>query len=279
MKPKLDDPLDDPHRALMARKWFAKHAPPDAPPLPLSYCERERLKVGGLPHVVAWFGSSLECRHFAFVGHPYFEDYARGVLASPYAPAFITRNPVLTQRFPPRALRGLGPGLVWRLDCTPATIRRSNRSQQRFFLKGAPPVQPEAAEDLIVREAANVFDEYAPWARHFLCVSDRFIAHATTFASSRCLSGGWSMNCSGGSFSRRFGGHELTVRAADHGWLIQRNPGPDPDEAQVLAHLLFGAPVLCPTAATAARLAEACSPVPHPNYYLNWYNAFAETPV
>jgi hypothetical protein len=28
-------------RALMAREWFAQHAPPNAPPLPLSYIDRD----------------------------------------------------------------------------------------------------------------------------------------------------------------------------------------------------------------------------------------------
>ena len=34
-------------RALSARKWFDLYGPPDAPPLPLSYDEREDLKIGG----------------------------------------------------------------------------------------------------------------------------------------------------------------------------------------------------------------------------------------
>jgi hypothetical protein len=42
-------------RALFAREWFSKHGPADAPPLPLTYCAREALKIGGLPHIVAWY--------------------------------------------------------------------------------------------------------------------------------------------------------------------------------------------------------------------------------
>ena len=42
-----------------AREWFAKHGPADAPPLPLSYAERERLKRGDLGHIVALYARSL----------------------------------------------------------------------------------------------------------------------------------------------------------------------------------------------------------------------------
>ena len=100
--------------ALAARDWFGRTAPQDAPPLPLSCGEREALKSGGLPHIVAWFASSLEHCDYDFDGHPSFEDYARGVLASPFAPDFIKQDQALRKRFPPRQLHGLGPGLVWR---------------------------------------------------------------------------------------------------------------------------------------------------------------------
>lgn len=43
-------------RALAARKWFEKHGPPDAPPLPLSYNEREELKRGGVGHIARQSG-------------------------------------------------------------------------------------------------------------------------------------------------------------------------------------------------------------------------------
>jgi hypothetical protein len=99
--------------ALEARDWFADHGPPDAPPLPLTCGDREDLKVGGLPHIVAWFARSLEARAYDYHEHPSFDDYARGVLASAYAPEFITRDQQLQGRFPPRHLPGLGPGLYW----------------------------------------------------------------------------------------------------------------------------------------------------------------------
>jgi hypothetical protein len=49
-------------RALRAREWFAVTAPPDAPPLPLSYGELQKLKVGGLPHLDERFLGSNHIR-------------------------------------------------------------------------------------------------------------------------------------------------------------------------------------------------------------------------
>jgi hypothetical protein len=118
-------------RALMARDQFAAMAPPDAPPLPLSYDDRESLKVGGLPHIVAWFARSANALNYDLGIHPPFEPYARGVLASPYAPDFITQDPKLQQRFPARQLKGLGPGLYW--DPTLASIRSPRAGSRNSF--------------------------------------------------------------------------------------------------------------------------------------------------
>jgi hypothetical protein len=105
--------MRDASRALKARDEFAM-ASPGMPPLPLSYASREDLKVGGLPHIVAWYARSLEARDYDFEGHPSFYDYACGVLASSYAPHFIKHDAELQRLFPPRTLHGLGPGLYWR---------------------------------------------------------------------------------------------------------------------------------------------------------------------
>ena len=101
-------------RALAARKWFALNGPPDAPPLPLSYDEREDLKTGGLSTIVALFARSLENRDYDLEEHPSFDDYARGVMASDHMgyPG-IKEDEQLKKRFPPRPLNGLGPGLYW----------------------------------------------------------------------------------------------------------------------------------------------------------------------
>jgi hypothetical protein len=99
--------------ALMAREWFAVNGPPDAPPLPLSYDEREDLKVGGLSTLVALFARSWEARDYN-EEHPVFFDYVCGVMASEHMgyPG-IKEDEQLKKRFPPRPLNGLGPGLYW----------------------------------------------------------------------------------------------------------------------------------------------------------------------
>lgn len=104
----------DAYRGLLARKHFAENGPTDAPPLPLSYAERQELKAGGLSHIVAWYAESLMCRDYDFDGHVAFETYACAVMGSPYAPDFITQNLGLKERFPAHQMAELRPGLVWR---------------------------------------------------------------------------------------------------------------------------------------------------------------------
>ena len=69
-------------QALAAREWFKQHGPPDAPVFPIGYAEREELKIGGLPHIVAWYARSLAARKYNFEEHPSFDEYASGVMAS-----------------------------------------------------------------------------------------------------------------------------------------------------------------------------------------------------
>jgi hypothetical protein len=109
-------------RALSARKWFDLYGPPDARPLPLGYDEREALKRGGLPTIVAWYACSLACLDYSVEDHPSFDDYACGLMASEYAPDLIKKDEELQRRFPPRTLSGLGPGLCWK---PPAVQRRT----------------------------------------------------------------------------------------------------------------------------------------------------------
>ena len=85
-------------RALRAQQRFAKDGPPDAPQLPLSYGAREKLKVGGLPHVVALYARSLEALDYDVDEHPSFDEYAGGVMASSLTPAFIRNDPDLLKR-------------------------------------------------------------------------------------------------------------------------------------------------------------------------------------
>jgi hypothetical protein len=100
-------------RALGARDWFAPQRPPDAPDLPLTDVERERNKVGGISYIVALLARSLAMRDYETKGHPRFEEYARGVMASPYA-EFLRNDPHLLREYPPTPLPGLGGGLIWR---------------------------------------------------------------------------------------------------------------------------------------------------------------------
>lgn len=105
---------EDAYRALIARKRFADEGPPDAPPLPLTRGEREFQKKGGLSHIEAWYAESLMRTGYDLDTHPSFDDYARGVMASPHAPDLIKRDLNLKRRFSSKPLDGLNHALVWR---------------------------------------------------------------------------------------------------------------------------------------------------------------------
>jgi hypothetical protein len=127
--------------ALAAREWFAVNGPADAPPLPLSYGEREDLKHGGLDHIVAWYARSLEGQAYNYAKHPSFCDYACGVMASEHAPDFIMRAE-LRLRFTPRELTGLGPGLYWNTPKEHARVMACyNRSRAREAERSAQPLE------------------------------------------------------------------------------------------------------------------------------------------
>src|SRR5215475_12624660 len=59
-------------RAVEAREWFELNGPSDAPPLPLSYDEREALRDGGLGHLVKYYARSLESSDYDVLRHPSF---------------------------------------------------------------------------------------------------------------------------------------------------------------------------------------------------------------
>ena len=116
-------------RALMARIHFSVNGPHDAPPLPLSYGEREDLKIGGLPTIVALYARSLEARDYDLEEHPSFATYAAGILASEHNGYHgIKEDEQLRKRFPPCPLSGIGPGLYWE---PPALHARTMASWQR----------------------------------------------------------------------------------------------------------------------------------------------------
>jgi len=134
-------------RALAAREWFKQHGPPDAPVFPVGYAERESLKMGGLPHLVACYARSLAGQKYKLEEHPSFDEYASGVMASEeHAPSFIANDEDLRRRFPPRPLKGLGPGLWWDppkpRGARPEVRRR--RSKQEELLYAAMRAEDEA---------------------------------------------------------------------------------------------------------------------------------------
>ena len=134
-------------RALAAREWFKQHGPPDAPVFPIGYAERESLKMGGLPHLVACFARSLAGQKYKLEEHLSFDEYASGVMASEeHAPSFIANDEDLRRRFPPRPLKGLGPGLWWDppkpRGARPEVRRR--RSKQVELLYAAARAEDEA---------------------------------------------------------------------------------------------------------------------------------------
>ena len=110
--------------ALAARRWFAENGPPDLQPLPLGYRERERLKHGGADHILAWYARSFEGQDYDWRQHPPFDEYARGVMASEFAPNSIKNDETLRKRFPPRPLEWLNNGMDWE---PPARTRKSCR--------------------------------------------------------------------------------------------------------------------------------------------------------
>lgn len=113
-------------KAQLAREDFARTGPPDAPPFPIGYAEREETKrQGRLAKIVGLYARSLECRKYDLQEHPSFVDYARGVMASEYnGHSHMREDETLKKRFPPRQLEGLGGGLIWSPPAPPACRKR-----------------------------------------------------------------------------------------------------------------------------------------------------------
>lgn len=98
----------------VASAWFRSHGPAGYE-LPWGYAERERIK--GRDHlgfIVSAFARSLEVNGYCYQAHPTFDEYAKGVLASPLAPKFVKEDSQILTKYPPTAMPGLGPGLVWK---------------------------------------------------------------------------------------------------------------------------------------------------------------------
>jgi hypothetical protein len=101
-------------QALRAGAWRRANSPAGAPALPLNDEVRESIKRdGGLSYVIVLFARSLAMWDYVLDGHPPFDDYARGVMASPLAPDFLTGDASLLRLYPPKPLPGLGAGLIY----------------------------------------------------------------------------------------------------------------------------------------------------------------------
>jgi hypothetical protein len=101
--------------ARLAQHWVHYMGPRDAPLLPLSNLKYQQLmwSGGGIKQIMAWYARSLAVFGYKVFDHPDFETFGSGVMASPFAPHHILNDPALQRRFPPRALAGLGAGLIW----------------------------------------------------------------------------------------------------------------------------------------------------------------------
>lgn len=105
-------------RALVAQIWFATQKPTDMPDLPLNVREDSpgSFKWQSPRHyLVEAFNYSLRCRRYRLEGHPDFQTFARGAMASPWTPEQIRNETELLRRYPPEPLKGLGRGLVFNL--------------------------------------------------------------------------------------------------------------------------------------------------------------------
>ena len=111
----IEEQVDAAIRAYKARVYFASHGPSDCQPLPLSYNEREEIKLrGGLSYIVALYARSLAARDYLLDGHPDFDTYASGLLAIPNLKRlFLWTEPALATRYPPCLLPGLDGSGYW----------------------------------------------------------------------------------------------------------------------------------------------------------------------
>jgi hypothetical protein len=130
------------NKSEVARAHFAKHGPADAPPLPLSYDEREDIKEGRglLSYLVALHARSLDSREYDVKEHPPFAHHVSGILWEAERvdgdigtlPNYPDQLSKLKKRFPPRKLAGLGPGFCWE---PPKLQARTMASQRRSIAR------------------------------------------------------------------------------------------------------------------------------------------------
>jgi hypothetical protein len=119
-------------KALIAQALFDQIKPPDAPRLPLSGLERKEMNyTDPMSHLVSCFALSWKGQDYDLDKHPSFSEFVSGVLASRYAPDVVKNDEGLRRRFPPRPLKGLGPGLCWQPDHEMSSRLRKNECRRR----------------------------------------------------------------------------------------------------------------------------------------------------
>lgn len=126
-------------RALIAQARFQREKSPDMPDLPLNAREDDPGFFKWLStrhYLVEAYNYSLRSRDYRPEGHPDFETFARGVMASPWTPKQIRDDAELLRRYPPKPLKGLGRGLVFNLK---RRTRSTSRPAATFFRHDAPP--------------------------------------------------------------------------------------------------------------------------------------------
>jgi hypothetical protein len=107
--------IEKAEKALLERERFSIYGPSDAPPLPIEQDQWSRIKYRDpLSHLVAQYCISLRANDWDSKTHPDFEPYARGVMASPFAAEIVRTDQAMHKRFPPRELKYIHQGMVWR---------------------------------------------------------------------------------------------------------------------------------------------------------------------
>jgi hypothetical protein len=170
------------HRALLAREWFAVNGPADAPPLPITYEEREYLKwrTGRpLDYVVAQFAGSLGT-HYDVTEHPSFSEFVSGLLwdhdnGGSGLPLSAEGLAELKRRYPPQKLEGLSSYSWSRPTRKKKSGRLPNRDRcaepkskrlepAKLHQSALEHTKPNAASQEAARRAAAAFAErcYGP---------------------------------------------------------------------------------------------------------------------
>jgi hypothetical protein len=125
------------YRALLAREWFALNGPADAPPLPITYEEREYLKWRtGRPlhYVVAQFARSLGPQ-YDVTEHPSLSEFVSGLLCDhdnggSGLPLSVEGLAELKRRYPPQKLEGLS-SYSWSRPTRKNRKKKSGRLRNR----------------------------------------------------------------------------------------------------------------------------------------------------